>query len=47
MSIAPLIEIRNLVKRYDTHTVLGGIDLDLAVGEIKVVMGPSGCGKST
>ena len=47
MSIAPLIEIRNLVKRYDTHTVLGGIDLDLAAGEIKVVMGPSGCGKST
>lgn len=47
MSSAPLIEIRNLVKRYDTHTVLGGIDLDLAAGEIKVVMGPSGCGKST
>ena len=47
MSTAPLIEIRNLVKRYDTHTVLGGIDLDLAAGEIKVVMGPSGCGKST
>jgi len=42
-----LIEIRNLVKRYEGRTVLDGIDLDVAEGDVKVVMGPSGCGKST
>jgi polar amino acid transport system ATP-binding protein len=42
-----LIEIRDLVKRYDGRTVLDGIDLDVEEGDVKVVMGPSGCGKST
>ena len=42
-----LIRIRNLVKRFGTHTVLDGVNLDLQKGEMKVVMGPSGCGKST
>ena len=42
-----LIEVRNLVKKFDNHTVLNDINLDLLEGELKVVMGPSGCGKST
>jgi polar amino acid transport system ATP-binding protein len=42
-----LIEVRNLVKKFDEHTVLNGVNLDLFEGELKVVMGPSGCGKST
>ncbi len=42
-----LIEIRELVKEYEGHKVLAGIDLDLHEGEVKVVMGPSGCGKTT
>ena len=42
-----LIQIRNLVKRFGTHIVLDGVNLDLQKGEMKVVMGPSGCGKST
>jgi polar amino acid transport system ATP-binding protein len=42
-----LIEIRNLVKKFDDHTVLNNVNLDLLEGELKVVMGPSGCGKST
>jgi polar amino acid transport system ATP-binding protein len=42
-----LIEVRNLVKKFDDHTVLNGVNLDLLQGELKVVMGPSGCGKST
>lgn len=41
------IEIRNLVKEFDGHVVLSGVNLDLEEGEIKLVMGPSGCGKST
>jgi polar amino acid transport system ATP-binding protein len=42
-----LIEIRGLCKRYDDHSVLAGVDLEVEEGDVKVVMGPSGCGKST
>ncbi len=36
-----------LVKRYGDHTVLKGIDLDVAEGEVVCVIGPSGSGKTT
>ena len=42
-----LIQIRNLVKTFGTHTVLQGVDMEVQKGDLKVVMGPSGCGKST
>lgn len=42
-----LIEVKNLVKQFDDKIVLKGIDLELAEGQVKVIMGPSGCGKST
>lgn len=42
-----LIEVRNLVKKFDDRTVLNGINLDVFESDMKVVMGPSGCGKST
>lgn len=42
-----LIEVRDLVKKFDDHIVLDKINLDVFDGEIKVIMGPSGCGKST
>lgn len=44
---APLISIRGLTKAYGTFTVLHGIDLDVAEGEVVCVIGPSGSGKST
>lgn len=42
-----LIQIQDLVKRYDTQTVLNGINLEVSEGDLRVIMGPSGCGKST
>ena len=42
-----LIEIRDLVKKFDSNVVLNKINLDVFDGEIKIIMGPSGCGKST
>jgi polar amino acid transport system ATP-binding protein len=36
-----------LVKRYGDHTVLAGVDLHVAEGEVVCVIGPSGSGKTT
>jgi len=42
-----VIRVRGLVKRFGQHTVLHGIDLDVARGQVVVVIGPSGSGKTT
>lgn len=49
MTVTPrnIISVRSLVKSYGTFTVLHGIDLDIAEGEVVCVVGPSGSGKST
>jgi multiple sugar transport system ATP-binding protein len=42
------IVIRGATKSYDGHAnAVDGIDLDVADGELLVLVGPSGCGKST
>ena len=43
----PVIRVVDLVKRYEDHTVLDGVNLEVMRGETMVVMGGSGCGKST
>lgn len=43
----PLIEIRNIRKRYGDHTVLDGLQLDVDEHQVVCLIGPSGCGKST
>ena len=44
---APVLSVRGLVKRFGTTTVLDGVDLDVARGEVLVVIGASGSGKTT
>ncbi|MFC4600764.1 ABC transporter ATP-binding protein [Cohnella hongkongensis] len=43
----PLLEIKDVAKRYESHQALRGVSLDMRKGEIISVLGPSGCGKST
>jgi len=43
----PIIEIASLVKRFGATTVLDGVDLDVAEGEVVAIIGRSGSGKST
>lgn len=43
----PLIEVRDVVKRYGDKTVLSGINLEVHRGETLVVIGGSGSGKTT
>jgi general L-amino acid transport system ATP-binding protein len=45
--MAALIQIRGLRKSYGSFEALKGIDLDIELGEVVVVIGPSGSGKST
>ena len=41
------ITIERLTKRFGGKTVLDGIDLRIAAGELFFLLGPSGCGKTT
>ena len=43
----PIIEVRELVKRFGEQVVLSGVNLTVERGETLVVMGGSGSGKST
>lgn len=43
----PLLQIKNLHKKYDDLVALSDISLEVHSGEVVVVLGPSGCGKST
>ena len=43
-----MIELRDVTKRYGNgNTAVDGLSLDIAEGEICVLVGPSGCGKTT
>jgi ABC-2 type transport system ATP-binding protein len=46
-SVQPVITVRGLVKRYDSHQAVAGIDLEVRHGEIFAFLGPNGAGKTT
>jgi polar amino acid transport system ATP-binding protein len=45
--LVPIIQLEGVRKSFGDNLVLDGIDLEVATGEVLVVIGPSGSGKST
>ncbi|HEY2696384.1 MAG TPA: amino acid ABC transporter ATP-binding protein [Pseudonocardiaceae bacterium] len=43
----PLLRVKGLVKRFGEHTVLDGVDVDVARHQVVALIGSSGSGKST
>lgn len=41
------LKVEGLVARYGSRTILTGVDLSVAPGEVRVILGGSGSGKST
>lgn len=43
----PVIEVRDLVRKFGNRTILNGISFTVEKGDTMIIMGGSGCGKST
>ena len=42
-----MLDVRDVRKSFEGHTVLDGIDLDVQKGDVTAILGPSGSGKTT
>jgi len=47
MSEGPIIEVKDLVRKFGSRTVLNGVSFTVHKGDTMIIMGGSGCGKST
>lgn len=45
--MAPILEVRNLIKKYNDFTAVKGISFGIEEGEIFSLLGPNGAGKTT
>jgi ABC-type Fe3+/spermidine/putrescine transport system ATPase subunit len=43
----PVIAVRRVSKRFGGHQAVDGLSLEIADGDVVVILGPSGCGKTT
>lgn len=46
-AIPPRLEVRNLMRSFDGHTVVDHVSFAIEPGKVTCLLGPSGCGKST
>lgn len=47
VALTPLLQTRNLCKRFDGVLAVDGVDFSLSKSEIRAVIGPNGAGKTT